>query len=182
MSKKKLNNLNKEELVNLKQEIEDRIKTMEIKEVEKGTILSLKNGDKIFGIRLSFGGHRLEEPKELNGNVDIIDYCVVSDINLRGNSEDFRISISHQTKPFGISTTLDKKDYEYEHCYLSLDTMKTGYDGFYTLKPENWKEDLIRLFNKQIENRKKYFQIDLDLLDSKLKLLIDSEEKINEYI
>ena len=47
---------------------------------------------------------------------------------------------------------------------------------------ENWKEDLIRLFNEQIENRKKHFQKHLDLLDSKLKLLIDSEEKINKYI
>ena len=179
-----IKNLSKEELVNLKQEIEDRIKTMEIKEVElkKGTILSLKNGDKIFGIRLSFGGHRLKEPDELNGLVDIIDYCNIEGVNLKYGKDVFSISISHQTKPFGISTTLLKKDYENEHCYLSLDTMKTGYDGFYTLKPENWKEDLIRLFNKQIENRKKYFQIDLDVLDSKLKLLIDSEEKINEYI
>lgn len=179
-----IKNLNKEELVNLKQEIEDRLKTIEIKEVEikKGSFLSLKHGDKIFGIRLSFDGHRLKEPDELNGVVDIIDYCDVTDMNLRGNSEDFRISISHPTKQFGISTTLDKKDYEYEHCYLNLDTMKTGYDGFYTLKPKTWKEDLIRMLNINIENRKKYFQEDLDLLNSKLELFINSEEKINEHI
>lgn len=60
--------------------------------------------------------------------------------------------------------------------------MKTGYDGFYTLKPKTWKEDLIRLLNRNIENRKKYFQEDLDLLNSKLELFINSEEKINEYI
>jgi hypothetical protein len=179
-----IKNLSKEELVNLKQEIEDRIKTIEIKEVKvkKGSILSLKNGDKIFGISLSFGGHRLEEPKELNGVVDIIDYCVVTDMNLRGGSDNFRISISHPTKPFGISVTLDKKDYEYEHCYLDIDTMKTGYNGFYTLKPKTWKEDLIRMLNRNIENRKKYFQEDLELLNSKLELFINSEEKINEHI
>jgi hypothetical protein len=179
-----IKNLNKEELVNLKQEIEDRLKTIEIKEVKikKGSILSLKNGDKIFGIRLSFGGHRLKEPDELNGAVDIIDYCVVTDINLRGKSDDFRISISHPTEPFGISTTLLKKDYESEYCYLNLDTMKTGYDGFYTLKPKTWKEDLIRQVNIDIENRKKYLQEDLNLLNSKLELFINSEEKINEYI
>src|SRR5574343_162420 len=108
-----IKNLTKEELVNLKQEVEDRLKTIEIKEVEikKGSILSLKNGDTIFGIRLSFGGHRLKEPDELNGAVDIIDYCIVTDINLRGESDDFRISISHPTERFGISTTLLKKYY-----------------------------------------------------------------------
>ena len=90
-----IKNLSKEELVNLKQEIEDRIKTMEIKEVElkKGTILSLKNGDKIFGIRLSFGGHRLKEPDELNGLVDIIDYCNIEGVNLKYGKDVFSISI-----------------------------------------------------------------------------------------
>lgn len=179
-----IKNLSKEELVNLKQEIEDRIKTLEIKEVEvkKGSLLSLKKGDKIFGIRLSFGGHRLKEPDELNGLVDIIDYCNIEDINLKDGKDTFIISISHPTKPFGISTTLLKKDYENEHCYLSIDLMKTGYDGFYTLKPKTWKEDLIRMLNRNIQSRKKNFQEDLDLLNSKLELFINSKEKINEYI
>jgi hypothetical protein len=179
-----IKNLSKVELVNLKQEIEDRIKTIEIKEVEvkKDSLLSLKNGDKIFGIRLSFGGHRLKEPDELNGLVDVIDYCNIEGVNLKDKTDTFSISISHPTKPFGISTTLLKKDYENEHCYLSIDLMKTGYDGFYTLKPKTWKEDLIRMLNRNIENRKKYFQEDLDLLNSKLELFINSEEKINEYI
>jgi len=179
-----IKNLNKEELVNLKQEIEDRLKTIEIKEVEikKGSILSLKNGDKIFGIRLSFGGHRLKEPDELNGVIDIIDYCNIEGVDLKDKKDTFSISISHPTKPFGISTTLLKKDYEDEHCYLLIDLMKTGYDGFYTLKPKTWKEDLIRMLNKNIENRKKYFQAGLDLLNNKLELFINSKEKINEYI
>lgn len=179
-----IKNLSKEELVNLKQEIENRLKTIEIKEVEvkKGSLLSLKNGDKIFGIRLSFGGHRLKEPDELNGLVDIIDYCNIEDVNLKDGKDSFSMSISHPTKPFGVSTTLSKKDYENEYCYLTIDTMKTGYDAFYTLKPKTWKEDLIRMLNRNIENRKKYFQEDLDLLNSKLELFINSEEKINEYI
>lgn len=179
-----IKNLSKEELVSLKQEIEDRIKTIEVKEVEikKGSILSLKRGDKIFGIRLSFGGHRLEEPNELKGLVDIIDYCNIEDVSLKDGKDTFGISISHPNKPFGVSTTLTKKDYENEHCYLSINLMKTGYDGFYTLKPKTWKEDLIRMLNRNIENRKKYFQEDLDLLNSKLELFIKSEEKINEHI
>ena len=179
-----INNLSKEELVKLKQEVDDRLKTIEVKEIKpkKGTILSLKQGDKIFGIRLSFGGHRLKEPNELNGVVDVIDYCEVTENNLRGKSNDFRISISHPEVPFGISTTLTKEDYIDEHCYLVIDTMKTGYDGFYTLKPEIWKEDLIRMLNKNIESRKKYFHEDLKILESKLGLFIQSEEEINEHI
>jgi len=184
MNKMEINNLSKEELVKLKQEVDDRLKTIEVKTTKpkNGTILSLKNKDKIFGIRLSFGGHRLKEPNELNGVVDVIDYCEVTENNLRGKSDDFRISISHPEVPFGISTTLCKDEYKDEHCYLVIDTMKTGYDGFYTLKPEIWKEDLIRMLNKNIESRKKYFHEDLKILESKLGLFIQSEEEINEHI
>jgi hypothetical protein len=193
-----INNLSKKELVKLKQEIDDRLKTIEVKEIKpkKGTILSLKQGDKIFGIRLSFGGirlsfgghrlsfggHRLVEPKVLNGKVDVIDYCEITGIDLRDDSDDFRISILHPEIPFDIGTTLYKDDYKDEHCYLDIDTMKTGYDGFYTLKPENWKEDLLRMSNKNIENRKRYFQQNLEILEGKLNLFIQSENKINEHI
>jgi hypothetical protein len=179
-----INNLSKEELVRLKQEVDDRLKTIEVKETKpkKGTILSLKQGDKIFGIRLSFGAHRLKEPNELNGEVDIIDYCNIEGLSLKDKSDNFSISISHPTRAFGISTTLRKEDYIDEHCYLCIDLMKTGYDGFYTLKPKTWKEDLIRMLSKNIEDRKKYFQQDLEILESKLNLFIQSEDKIKKYI
>lgn len=179
-----IKNLNKEELLNLKQEIEDRIKTIEVKEVEvkKDTLLSLKKGDKIFGIRLSYGGHRLKEPNELNGLVDIIDYCGIVDVSLNDQKDSFSISISHPTEAFGIRTTLLKKEYENEYCYLSINLMKTGYDAFYTLKPKTWKEDLKRMLYSDIEYRKNRLQEDIDLLNSKLDLFINSEKKINEYI
>jgi hypothetical protein len=191
----KLEKLSKEELVKLKEDIDNRLKTIKIKTTKpkNGTILSLKEKDKIFGIRLSFGGHRLVEPKELNGEVDVIDYCEITGIDLRGDSDDFRISISHPEVPFGISTTLYKDDYKDEYCYLNIDTMKSGYDGFYTLKPENWKEDLKRMFeihlkNKEkyyqqdLKNKEKYYQQDLKILKDKLNLFIQSEDKINEHI
>jgi hypothetical protein len=179
-----INNLSKTELVKLKQDIDDRLKSIEDEKTTpmKKTILSLKQDDKIFGIRLSFGGHRLKEPDDLIGKVDILDYCNIKVLSLGKNSPKFSMSISHPTRQFGISTTLRKEDYIDEHCYLNIDLMKTGYDGFYTLKPETWKEDLIRMLNKDIEDRKKYFQQDLCILDSKLKLFIQSEKKINEKI
>jgi hypothetical protein len=178
-----IKNLTKKELLKLKEDINDRLNHIVIKETKpkKDTILALKEGDKIFGIRLSFGGHRLKEPNQLNGAVDIIDYCDINGIGLKGDDR-FSISISHPTKAFGISTTLYKDDYKDEHCLLSIDLMKTGYDGFYTLKPETWKEDLVRKLNKDIENRKNYFQQDLEILEGKLNLFLQSEQKINEYI
>ncbi len=180
-----IDNLNKEELVKLRQDINNRLQTIEVKSAikpDKESILSLQKGDKIFGIRLSLGGHRLEDPIELEGCVDIVDYCYVAGIDLRENSETFRISISHPTKPFGISTTLNKEKYITEYCYLSIDLIKTGYDGFYTLKPENWKEDLIRVFNKHLEIRKKVFEQDLNILNAKINLILESEKLINQYI
>lgn len=178
-----INNLSKEELVKLRQDVDDRLKTIEIKNTKpKKDLMSLKKGDKILGIRLLFGGHRLVEPEELNGNVDIVDYCNIEGIDLNYDKDIFGISILHPTKPFGISTTLNKEEYLDEHCYLNIDTFKTGYDGFYTLKPETWKEDLIRMFNKIVEYRKEYFQKELNILKSKVTLFIDAEKKINEHI
>lgn len=179
-----INNLSKEELVKLRQDVDDRLKTIEIKNTKpkKRSLMSLKKGDKILGIRLSFGGHRLVEPEELNGDVDIVDYCKIEEMDLTYNKDIFGISISHPTKPFGISRSLCKEEYLDEHCYLCIDTMKTGYDGFYTLKPETWKEDLVRMFNKTVETKKKYFQEELNILESKVKLFIDAEKKINEHI
>jgi hypothetical protein len=180
----KIDNLSKEELVKLKQDIDNRLKIIEVKNTKpnNGTILSLKMGDKIFGIRLSFGGHRLVEPKELNGEVDIIDYCDITGMDLRGDSDNFRISISHPEGGFGISTTLNKNEYMNEHCLLSIDTMKTGYDGFYTLKPETWKKDLKRMFDENLKDIEYNYQKELEILQNKLNLFFDSEEKINQYI
>lgn len=151
-------------------------------EKKRGTLLSLRNGDKIFGIRLSFNGHRLKEPDELSGHVDIVGYCDIENMDLRSDGEDFRISISHPTEPFGVTITLPKSEYEEEHCYLHIDTMKSGYDGFYTLNPENWKKDLIEAHKKVIKNRKKNHQKNLDILDSKIQLFMESEVKINEHL
>lgn len=181
---KDIKKLSKKELVKLKQEIDNRLKIIKIKSTKpkKGTLLSLKDGDKIFGIRLSFGAHRLDEPKELIGEVDAIDYCDIDGVDLRGSSDDFRISISHPKIPMGISTTLLKEDYKGEHCYLNIDTMKSGYDAFYTLKPKTWKQDLRRMYDKHLIEKDKYYQKDLKIYQDKLNLFLDSEEKINDYL
>ena len=184
MNKELLEKLTKEELIKLKNDVDINLKAIEIKTTKpkNGTILSLKHKDKIFGIRLSFGAHRLEEPTELNGAVDAIDYCEVGEIELRRDSDNFRISISHPEVAFGISTTLMKDDYKDDHCLLNIGTMKTGYDAFYTLKPKTWKKDLKRMFKQHLKHIDKYHQENLKIYQNKLNLFLDSEEKVNKLI
>jgi hypothetical protein len=183
----KLENLNKEELIILKEDIDNKLKEIERnKEIKKtkpkkDSILSLQKGDKIFAIRLSFGPHRLVEDKGIKGEVDIIDYCTVEDIDLRGDSDDFRINISNSKVALGISTTLLKEEYGKEHCLLSMDTNKSGYDAFYTLKPDNWKDDLKRVFDLMNNRREKYFLEDSKIFNEKLNIILNSEKKINKF-
>jgi hypothetical protein len=179
-----INNLSKEDLVKLRKDIDDRLTSMDVKNIKpkKNTLLSLNSGDKIFGVRLSFGPHQLAEPDVLYGEVDIIEYCDISGAGFNHSRDKFTFSISHPTKPFGTSTSLHVENYIDEHCYLSIDTFKTGYDGFYTLRPKTWKYDLRRLLNKDIEQRKKYLQQELEILERKFSLFIESEDKINERI
>jgi len=181
-----LNKLTKNELINLKNDIDVELKKNITKEIkpDKDSILALKNGDKIFGIRLSFGPHKLKCPEELDGEIDIIDYCVVENNDLRGDEDTFRISIFHpdQEVAFGIITTLTKEKYINEHCMLFTDTFKSGYDGFYTLKPKTWKKDLKRLYQEFLEDREKRYQDELGIYEKKLNMFLEGEKKINQYI
>lgn len=181
-----LNKLSKQELIDLKGSIDLELHKIETRNAKiilnKGSLLGLTGGDKIFGIRLSFGGHRLVDPEELNGVVDIIDYCDIDNNDLRGsNSKDFRLSISRQGGGFGISTTLNKEEYATEHCLLNMDTGKSGYDGFYTLKPESWKEDLKRAYQKKLTSIEMYHKKELSIYEAKLNMFLESEDTINQY-
>jgi hypothetical protein len=178
-----LEKLNKEELVKLKEDIDNRLKTIEVKKIKpkKSTLMSLKKGDKILGIKLSFGGHRLAEPNELNGSVDVVGYCDITEVDL-SDSDYFTINISHPEHNFGVYTNLSKEIYVDEHCYLDINTFKTGYNGFYTLKPENWEKDLKRMVDRRIKFTEEDYQKNIKLFNDKFKLFIDSEEKINSFI
>lgn len=180
--KKNLEKYSKEELIKLREDIDKRLKFVEIKStiIKENTLLSLKKGDKIFGIRLSFGGHTLVEPNELNGKVDIIDYCIIKDNDKRDDS--FRICISHPEQPFGITTTLENDEYGDDWCLLVMNENKSGYDGFYTLKPNIWEDDLKRLFNKKLEYKKFSYEKSLKLYQDKLNLFFEAKEYINKLI
>lgn len=165
--------LNKEELIDLREKIDLKLKDLEIKSYKpQENLFSLKVGDKIFGIRLLFGPHKLEEPNDLNGTVDIKDYCIVEEISIYNDS--MRIKISHPKLGLGINTILYKKKYEHEHCLLSMDSMKSGYDAFYTLKPETWKEDLKKAHSKYLEIIEINYQEELKFYRKKLDLFLKS--------
>lgn len=144
----------------------------------KDAILDLRVGDEIFGVRLSFGGHSLLEPKELNGKVDVTDYCVVQDVNLRGDSDDFRINISYPSESigFGIETTLLKEIYMTEYCMLYMNTFNTGYDQFYTLKPKIWKDDFKRLYQQKLKQENENFQHRLKIFDCKFDMFLNNHK------
>lgn len=186
--KNSIKNLNKEELISLKNDIERELKTIEVNENKinftssKNLLTSLKQGDKILGIRLSFGGHTLKEPDTLNGEVDIIDYCEVESIYFDHKNEKIRLSISNSEHPMGIyNLTLNKDQYDGEYCYLNIDLFKSGYDSFYTLKPKSWKKDLKRLQDNLINRLKKSHDQDYKLYDDKIKLFLEGEDKVNNF-
>jgi hypothetical protein len=187
-----LKDLSKKELFNLKGEIDGRLEKIAeqekrelAKKKKKDRLLDLKGGDMIFGIRLSAGPHRLAEPKELNCEVDIADYCKVKGNDIRTSGEyegTFRLDISYEHGAFGIGTTLDTERDGDKHCLLTMGTSNSGYDGFYTLKPETWKEDLLKAFDEKIELRNKYYQEELSKYHKKLEFFLAGEKKINEIV
>ena len=192
MKENEFRNLSKKELFNLKDNIDNRLKSIleeEKKEAKKKKkkekIIDLISGDKIFGIRLSSGSHRLVDPKELNCEVDIIDYCKVEGNDIRTSGEyegTFRLSISHELKSFGNSSTLDTKLHGDKHYVLFMDTSYSGYDSFYTLRPESWKEDLDKAYKELVRKREQYYHEELSKLDNKMTFFLSSEKKINEHI
>lgn len=101
---------------------------------------------------------------------------------MRDDTDDFRIDISHPTECVGFSCTLYKKDYIDEHCLLFMKDFKSGYDAFYTLKPKSWKKDLIRLYHEKLEHVESYHQKVLSLYDSNINIILNAEDKINQYI
>jgi len=184
--KMEIKKLSKKELISLKEEIDNELMGLATKEKakkiksSKNTLLGLKSGDKIFGIRLSSGPHRLKEPKELNCEVDIVDYCRVEGNDIR--KDDFRINISLEGKSFGIGTTLSKERHGNKHYLLSLGTFNSGYDAFYTLKPKTWKKDLVKAYEEKLVYQREYYEKELGKYTAKMKVILDNEDKINGYI
>ena len=176
-----IDNLNESELLTLKSEIDEQLKVKEQNRLDlikrkdsvknKTKICELTQNDRMFGIGLS--SNDLE--------VYFMDYCDVNDYNDKEISNYHNISVGHKTKPFGISTSIHKKRIN-KHYFLSLSKMKSGYDLFFTLKPETWEEDLQEALEYKLRKEKKHFNKEIKFLKKKVKYIIKDKDKINNYI
>lgn len=169
----------------IRQEEEDEIKRKN--SVKNKTKLSqLTSDDRILGIRISWNddskGVTIDE-LENSWSVDLIGYCEVRgyEDKKKRKSDYHRISISHKTEAFGVSTVLN--DEEVEKSYLlCIDTMGTGYDSFFTLSPETWEEDLLESLNGQKEWRIREHHKEISILEKKVDAFLKSKNKINKFI
>lgn len=113
-----------------------------------------------------------------------VGYCEVREYIKLTNADYDRISVSHKTKPFGIyNSSLDKNEAN-KHYFLSLDNMCSGYDCFFTLKPETWEKDLKEALECQIKVMKEYYNNEIKILKNKGNSFIKDKNKIkiNNYI
>jgi len=189
--------LTEDELINLKLQVIkelDNIKQSKIDDekrknsiIKKTKLSELKEHDVIFGIGISSGlGHRLKESDNdivTTWFVHIMDYCKVTEYTDKKytKSDYHRINISHGKKPFGLGTSLSDEAVD-KHYLLSLCTSTNGYDQFYTLRPETWKEDIVKAYHGSITERKKWWDRDVTILNDKLQVYLNEQEKITNYI
>ena len=152
----------------------------------KTKLSQLTQQDRILGLRISWNDKGNGVTIDEFGNswsMDLIGYCDVGgyEDKKKRKSDCHRISIGHKTKPFGISTSIS--DEESEKAYLlSMDTMGSGYDGFFTLSPETWESDLIEALNSQKEWRNKRHATEITILEKKTASFLASRDKINKFI
>ena len=184
-----INKLNEEELVELKSQIDDRLKKLEADEKDlidknkgKTKLSQLTISDRIFGIGVS-GNSKTPDGISANWDVHIIDYCRVieyTDKSKRGN-EWHRLSINHHKSPFGISISLNDSDVDKPYL-LNINTFSCGYDSFFTLRPETWEADILSAYHEQIELRRKHHERDNQILMDKLNLFLREKDRINDKV
>ena len=169
----------------IRQEEEEEIKRKN--SVKNKTKLSqLTSDDRILGIRISWNDDSKGVTIDELGNswsVDIIGYCDVRgyEDKKKRKSDYHRISIDHKEKPFGISTSLSDEESEKPYL-LSIDTMGSGYDSFFTISPETWESDLIEALNTQKRWRNVRHDEEISILEKKVEAFLKSGNKINKFI
>lgn len=191
-----IDNLTKNQLEELKKDIQKKMNDIILAEKnfksnkEKNRLIDLKKGDNVWGIRFcSNHGHKLEqfdvEKDILNWCVDIVDLCEIETISKHENQKDwknyYRVDIHHKSGTMGNMSNMSKEELEKHYC-LFLDDHTSGYETFYTLKPESWKEDLIDGYNQIIERRNDYHNKQNKIIELKLLRWLDFEDHINELI
>ena len=169
----------------IRQEEEDEI--MRKNSVKNKTKLSqLTSDDRILGIRISWNDDSKGVTIDELGNswsVDIIEYCDVRgyEDKKKRKSDYHRISIFHKREAFGVSISLSDEESEKPYL-LSIDTMGSGYDSFFTISPETWEEDLMEALNSQKKWRIRQHHKEISILEKKCNAFLKSKNKINKFI
>ena len=169
--------LNKEELINLQLQINERLKNLNEVRVDKvikpkkklkNKLSYLLKGDKILGIGLS-----------LNDNdVYFTDYCVIkADVSNNTDSDYLDFRVSHGTYPF-IYTNIHK-DYINKHYYMFI---SCSIIYFFTLKPNTWEKDLQEALIDKIKIKKEYYDKEIKDLGDNINTIISNKIKIDENI
>lgn len=150
-----LKNLKKEELLKLKNAIEVRLK-----DFEKCKLTDLETNDEIFCIKFK---------DSIIWNMDYVK------INFYKNDirKDFvNFLTSHDSKPMGCGSSVEAKCMN-NHCFLS----DFGYSlYFFTLKPENWKNDLVLEIERISRLRVFYTDLVISELENRVYTIINSNK------
>lgn len=159
-----LKELNKKELLKLKEDVESQLKYIdEIKDNtnklgKKGTLSGLKKNDKIFCI--NFRGSKIY-------NMDFVKISF-------GKEENGYINFStlHDNKPMGCSSSININCMD-NHYFLS-EFCSNMY--FYTLKPENWKSDILLELDRLTLIKKSYFEKEINKFKNNIMDFLDNNE------
>ena len=153
-----LENKTDEELESIQQNINDELKGRKLKKDLKERLCDLEHGDKIYCIIFNN-----------KGKINYRDYV---DISLRkGKDGWYDYNIEHDTKPMGCSncSVRNVQKHYMLHEFLSS-------NHFFTLKPDNWIEDLQTVIKEK--NIRRY-----EILDKEVaKINKNIESIIKNYV
>ena len=155
-----IKNLNETELLNLKKDIDLQLEHIaKINRLKSKTSLSeLTNDDEIYCINFNNDGIYKHDFVKIKIYENIVD-----DI--------WNFSTKHDTLPLGCSSSFHN-DYMKKHYFLSMFTSSMF---FFTLKPENWKNDLKLALDFQINLKKQYFDRDVQCLKNQVMNVISTD-------
>jgi hypothetical protein len=178
-----INNLTKQELLNLKEDIDKRLKKIKEEELiieseinkklkrennrrTKTKLSQLEKNDEIFCI--SFRGSIIAN----------MDYVKINFYKREDYKDILNFSTSHDTKPPGCSSCVREEEMN-RHYFLSIFCSSMR---FFTLKPETWEIDIKEALNCEVTKLKEYQKQEVRKLKKNVKSIFEIKEEINNKI
>jgi hypothetical protein len=145
-----IHNLNKEELISLKESIEQKLKIDELNSSKK--LIDLQDYEEIYLMNIHIG------------NLYKSEYVKIKFFEHEDGYWKFH------TKPFSLSSYIDNCSMS-NHCFLSEFCEQVF---FLTLKPETWKEDLKCEIKRNKKLKYKRLKKELKKFENNIKNVIDN--------